>query len=653
MRRIIVFLILGSLTVFKTLSQTEEKKSLPEKKENLTEEKNDLIPDKEIFAQADTVFTHAVTFSDSSASEYIIHLLELDSLWRISGDTMRLTLVRLIDHYNEPFDSVRNRLKNFDYKSIDPKFHEIIKKDTIPLIWLNDSTFILDNKILTRPPFITQKTIVMKAIDTSIYEYVDSIPALESIVDSILEQKDTISEVLIDTMYLKSLNIQMYNVSDRQITPPLLEPDSKISVKFLSDSSKIVMSETYEVIMANEESPFYIIPGRGMPDSLRIAVDTLLAYTNKRDSILLYLNDLDGNRTPFWLSTGKEDLYRFWVKNSKNDSITIWIGNPAKDDLTLVLEEDVDLSRIEKKSADNIPITTLKPVRTLAKVEPLKTIPVYWKFGLTSLFTLNQTHLSNWSKGGESSLANSLDISTLANYTNTEAKTKWNNNVRLRYGSIFTDQNGLRKTTDMLEFNSQFNKNLFNKIDFSSVFYMKHQIAKGYKYPNDSVVVSKFLNPGTFTLGVGMEYLPDKNNSLNLSILSYKNTFVLDTARINQKAHGIDLDKRAKQEMGGQLLIKNILKFKEDLNIVNTIRLFTNYFNKPENIDVDWEIDLSKRINWYFTVRLNLHLIYDDDVLFPVLDKNNEPVLLPDGSKKMEPKIQFKEMLGLTLSFKI
>jgi hypothetical protein len=69
-------------------------------------------------------------------------------------------------------------------------------------------------------------------------------------------------------------------------------------------------------------------------------------------------------------------------------------------------------------------------------------------------------------------------------------------------------------------------------------------------------------------------------------------------------------------------------------------------------VDVDWEVNLEKRINWYFTVNLNLHLIYDDDIRFPVLDENEDPVKLPDGSTQKAPKMQFKEFVGLTFSFK-
>jgi hypothetical protein len=167
------------------------------------------------------------------------------------------------------------------------------------------------------------------------------------------------------------------------------------------------------------------------------------------------------------------------------------------------------------------------------------------------------------------------------------------------------------------------------------------------------VVVSKFLNPSSLTVGLGIEYKPFKHTTINVAPLSYKNTFVLDTAQIDQTRHGIAGDKRAKQELGTQLLVMNTLSPMEDLTISNKVRLFSNYLNNPQNIDVDWEFLLDKKISWFFTIRLNLHLIYDDDVKFTVYDADNQPVLGPDGSEKKVAKAQFKEFIGLSLLFKL
>jgi hypothetical protein len=642
-----------------------------------------------------------IVFTPASASAYMSSLLSLDRLWSSSGDTLRLSLARLIDHYSEPFDSVESRLTRLSFDSLRLKQLDLIKNDTLPLRWLNDSTLIVDTTELEKEPYIIQKTIIKRAIDTSSAAFHYELPDIKRLLavkkqeqDSLLiENKqvaqirdttlresdllfqkrevivqkrdsltnkqgimvyemDTVVKVFIDTLFLTSRNIRMHKLTDQGVIPPFTLPGSLKTYRFLSDSSKIILSETERVLVPDSESPFYIVPNERMPDSLRTAVETLLAHTAQRDSLLLYVNDIRGNKTPFWLTTGKDDLYRYWVKNYRNDSITIWMGNPSKQEITLILEEEVDVNRLNKVIVDNLTITEAKPLRTLAKVEPLKEIPVYWDYSLSSSFALNQTFLSNWSKGGESSFSNMLDINATAKHTNKQEKTEWTNNVRLKYGSTITGEYGLRTNTDMFNLNSQFNKVIKEKIDFSAVFFMKNQVARGYKYPNDSVVVSKFLNPGSFTIGAGFEYKPFKKTTLNFSMLSYKNTFVLDTAKIDQTRHGIDADKKLRQEMGGQLVVKNSVSILDRFDISNTVRLFTNYLNNPQNVDVDWEISMERKINWYFTVLLNLHFIYDDDIRFPVLDENDQPVLLPDGSPKKSPKLQFKEFLGITLSFK-
>ena len=134
--------------------------------------------------------------------------------------------------------------------------------------------------------------------------------------------------------------------------------------------------------------------------------------------------------------------------------------------------------------------------------------------------------------------------------------------------------------------------------------------------------------------------------------LSFKNTFVVDTAEINQTIYGIDEDKRALKELGAQIVLNNKFSPTKNLNIENRLRLFSNYLKKPQNVDVDWEVIMDQKINWFFTIRLHLHLVYDDDIHFPVYDSEGEPVQEPDGSYKTVAKTQFKEFIGLALQFK-
>ncbi len=608
---------------------------------------------EEPIAETDTITEIPVVFTPSSASGYIQKLLEKDDVWRPGGQEFRQALQRLADHFDEPVDSIISRLSVFEYDSVGFEVAYLPVFDTIPLRWLNETTFMVDTVSMGREPYITRETIYVNTVSVGVSPVSDTLSVFGMGPDSVKIQRDTIRETVIDTLFLRSLGIQLHQIAEERIVPPVFVPGSNERFRFLRDSASVVVTRYRRAIVAGEDTPFYILPDEKMTDSLQHAVSTLVSYTEVRDSVLVFISDIDRQQTPLWLSARDDEMRRFWVKNAARDSITLWVGNPFRNEISLLLEDNVSVERREKIRMDDVPVTSLRPDRSLLKMTPSDEIPIYWDYAFSSTFTLNQTYFSNWARGGESSFAGNLDVRARANFNDKEKKLRWNSEGRLRYGAIRTEEHGLRTNTDNLELNSQFNTDLREKLDFSSVLYFKTQVAKGYNYPNDSVVVSRFLNPGALTLGVGVEYKPFEKTSLNFSAISYRNTFVMDTAAIDQTAHGIDPDKRSRQELGGQLVIRNSVSILDGLEINNAIRIFSGYLDKPQNIDVDWEINFEKQISWFFKVSLNLHTIYDDDILFPVLDANNEPVLLPDGTPRRVPKTQFKQFLGLTLAFRL
>ena len=603
-------------------------------------------------AKYETITDSLTNFTPFTASQYIENLLQMKNLWRPGGEALKYELLRLNNHYLEPIDSVNTRLSAFNFDSIIIESKDFVHYDTIPAKWLNDSTFIFGNVKLTKEPFIFKEKIIKRRKDTSEYIFREDITRPDIIHDSVFIVQDTIREKYIDSLLLEKQNVKMYVLVNQIISPSPVKANIRRSAKLLPDSSGLVFADTTTLLVAGKNSPFYIVPDTGVPQSLRLAVNQLIEYNWKRDSIKLYINDIDGRRIPFWLKAGSNDPKRYWIKNFNNDSITIWMGNPNKYDISMFLEEEVSISRMSKLTMENVPISTSKPNTTLLKIKALEEIPVYWDHNLSSSLLFSQTYLSdNWAKGGQSALSTLLDIKASVNYTDNQAKTKWLNSGRLKYGSIITKENGMRTNTDLLEFNSQYNKVIKGKIDFSAVLYFKTQIAKGFKYSTDtSILISKFLNPGTFTIGLGLEYKPYKNSEINYSPLSYKNTFVLDES-ISPSTHGIPDGKKALQEMGSQLLITNKLNVLDGLGIDSKLRLFSSYFNNPQNIDVDWEVNLKRQINWYFTISANFQFIYDDDVLFTVTDKDGNNVLHSDGSVKKVPGLQFKEYMGLSFAF--
>ncbi len=506
-------------------------------------------------AQNDSLSMEA-QFSGPDAWIYMDHVVQTNSFWRSQQDPLRGALQRLLDHSDEHFDSTRTRLLMEDFSLVEVQMSDPIVIDSVELKWLNDSTFLVDPHGWSSDLYLDEE--VNLIYPEGIRQDLFILPS-----DSIIPTEapttipDTIVLTIIDTAAIESLGIALHTYRDNQISPSL-EKEGLTGV-MTADRSMVNYYSPGSSWMAEEESPFNLVENEYQLDSLQLALNTLLEHTIERDSTLLVVNDLFGSRTPFWLSRGDDEAYRYWVKNYNNDSITLWIGNPGPNEISLLLEDDVRINRMKKEDINHLPQFVMIPDRSLVPMKELEAEPIYWDFAFSSAFTLNQTYLSNWTKGGESSFSSVLDLLGESTYNNKEAKTQWISTMRLNFGTIRTKENGYRKNQDLIEINSKYNRNAWGKIGLSASIYMKTQLANGYNYPNDSVVISRFLNPASLTVGLGFEYKPFKNTTLNVAPLSFKNTFVVDTALIDQTIHGIPADKRALQEMGAQIVMNNKL----------------------------------------------------------------------------------------------
>jgi hypothetical protein len=233
--------------------------------------------------------------------------------------------------------------------------------------------------------------------------------------------------------------------------------------------------------------------------------------------------------------------------------------------------------------------------------------------------------------------------------------------MRLKYGLIKSGDKRLRKNEDLLEINSKFGQKAFGRLGqkaiakygtegikdwyYSLLVSFKSQFAKGYNYPNDSVVVSRFMAPGYLVFALGLDYKPNKRTSILISPITSKSTFVLDTVSIDQTKYGVAAKKRVYNEVGAYVKTRFLYDFNDDISAESKLDLFTNYSHNPQNIDVDWEVILRMRITYYLTVTISTHLIYDDDVHVPIY--NNEGIKTGEG-----PRLQFKELLSLGFSYK-
>ena len=177
-------------------------------------------------------------------------------------------------------------------------------------------------------------------------------------------------------------------------------------------------------------------------------------------------------------------------------------------------------------------------------------------------------------------------------------------------------------------------------------------MSPGYNYPNDSVRISNLFAPAYLLGALGMDFKPNGYFSAFIAPLTVKFTFVNDQMLSDAGAFGVTPGEKIRSEFGGYLRViysKNDFKneFLKNVAFTTKIDLFSNYLDKPQNIDVSWESLIAMKVNKYISVNFNTHLLYDDNTKIKV-DRDDDGILdLVPGSR-----IQFKEIFGVGFSYK-
>jgi hypothetical protein len=267
----------------------------------------------------------------------------------------------------------------------------------------------------------------------------------------------------------------------------------------------------------------------------------------------------------------------------------------------------------------------------------------YWK--LKSLYSLNGTQNSfiNWNAGGRNNISMIASIGASALYT--KRNMKWSNDLSIALGGImYLDKkngNTIQKTDDRLDLSSSYG------VKFSEFFYttviggFKTQMADGFNYPNDSVKVSTFMAPGYLNLALGIDYIKSDKFSIFASPVAAKSTFVMDDSLSAAGAFGVEKGSRYRQEYGAYFKMKYDRTLAKNIEMKSKLELFSNYLNKPQNIDVNAELLLIFRVNSLFTASAQWNLIYDDDID------------IRDANGGFGPRTQFKSVLGIGISYKL
>ncbi len=246
---------------------------------------------------------------------------------------------------------------------------------------------------------------------------------------------------------------------------------------------------------------------------------------------------------------------------------------------------------------------------SMAQTEPKTESPWHNSGDFSLMF--NQASFSNWIKGGENSLA----LNALINYNFNYKKDKsvWDTKLMAAYGlSQISDLT--KKTDDRFEISSTYGYQASKEWYYSFFGNFKTQFTDGFDYSvTPKVLTSRLFAPAYLNFGPGMLWKKSDNLKINFAPVTSKLTIVTDNALSDLGAFGVDPGKNILYEMG--MAINAYAKFDimKNISMENILGLYSNYLDQPQNVDVDYQMNILMTVNKYVSANFSLNLLYDDN----------------------------------------
>jgi hypothetical protein len=343
------------------------------------------------------------------------------------------------------------------------------------------------------------------------------------------------------------------------------------------------------------------------------------------------------------------------------DSVRIdsMVVDTAVVDTIVIRRVQEPIKNIKRGVALNTSVISFKKTKPLDKGYKTFKTPTFWQSINLLGLSFSEVAFVNWNAGGNNSVSALGSARFERNYK--FRYLQWENYMELRYGVNAQDNQKLRKTDDAIRFSSTFGyrQDTITNWYYSVKANFNTQFSNGYKYPDRTTPISRFMAPGYSFLGAGTSYISAGGKfNLYFSPLTQKATFVLDQNLADQGAFGVE---KAVLDADGNVLVQGKHVFLElgflisnnwetevykNMALKHRLSLYTDYLRNFGNIDVDWELNIDLRVNEFIMTTIGTHILYDNDILFDPI-KNAEGVVINDG----KPRIQFKQLLGVGVSY--
>lgn len=267
-------------------------------------------------------------------------------------------------------------------------------------------------------------------------------------------------------------------------------------------------------------------------------------------------------------------------------------------------------------------LTALTALAQDAPVNPAQadndTIGPWTKKGNASLM-FNQSTFENWLAGGENNISGTVGLNYDFNYK--KGKWSWDNKFIASYGIVKTRNSSFaKKTDDRLYFNSVVGKQATDRWMYTLLLNFRTQFTKGYNYGKDEngaetrQEYTNFLSPAYLLIGPGAQYTRDENFKINLSPATSKFTFVDSGFTLPEEAYfGVKEGDWMRYELGFNANVYYKLDVIANVTFENILNLYSNYLEDPQNVDIDYQLNIVMKINRYLTTNLQFQTIYDDN----------------------------------------
>lgn len=245
----------------------------------------------------------------------------------------------------------------------------------------------------------------------------------------------------------------------------------------------------------------------------------------------------------------------------------------------------------------------------------------HWKAKGNATFLFTQSTFENWLAGGENNFSGTIGVNYDINYNKDDWN--WDNKIIASYGLVRTKTSSFaKKTDDRLELNSLLGKKAKanSRWYYSAFLNFRTQFTTGYQYGEDEngteirTEYTHFLSPAYLSFGPGIMYKKDDNFKFNLAPATSKLTFVDPDDTLPDEAYfGVKEGEAVRYELGFNasgyykfVLIANV-------SLENILNLYSNYLEDPQNVDIDYQLNVVMKINKYLTTNINFQTIYDDN----------------------------------------